>query len=314
MPLDPSAKKILEMLATAGMSDASGMTPQQMRDGFHRMARIVDYRHVPVDRIVDGQIPGPAGMLRMRRYVPQAPTIERMPGIVYFHGGGGIFGSIESHEGLCRMLATESGCVIVAVGYRQAPEHKFPAALEDCYAATEWVVEHAVEVDLDPRRIAVAGDSAGGNLAAAVCQRARECNGPRLALQVLLCPVLDLNADTLSWRALGKGYFLNMATIEWMIGQYCPPGVDRSDPRLSPLRAMDLSGLPQAHIHTAEFDPLRDEGEAYAKRLEGAGVVVKYTCHEGMIHHFFGMAGVIPYARVAMKAAGFEIKQALSSF
>ena len=312
MALDPNVKKILDMLAIAGMVDIADLTPEQMREGFRRLALMVDYRQAPIGKIVDGQLPGPGGPLRTRSYYPQHFPAGRLPGLIYFHGGGGIFGSIDTHEGICRMLANESGCVVIAVGYRQAPEHKFPAAVEDAYAATEWVVEHAGELGLDPQRIAIGGDSAGGNLAAVVCQRARQCNGPRLALQVLLCPVLDLNADTMSWRAFEKGYFLNRAMIGWMLDHYCTPDVDRNDPRLSPLRAADLSGLPQAHIHTAEFDPLRDEGEAYAKRLERAGVAVTYTCHHGMIHHFFGMAGVIPYARSAMKMAGAAIKQALS--
>ena len=312
MTLDPSAKKILDMLATAGMFDVAGLTPEQMREGFRRFALMVDYRTAPIGKIVEGQLPGPGGPLRTRSYFPQVTAAGRLPGLVYFHGGGGIFGSIDTHEGICRMLANESGCAVVAVGYRQAPEHKFPAAIEDGYAATAWVVGHAGELGLDPERIAVGGDSAGGNLAAVVCQRARQSNGPRLALQVLLCPVLDLNADTMSWRAFEKGYFLNRTMIDWMLNHYCTPELDRNDPRLSPLRAADLSGLPQAHIHTAEFDPLRDEGEAYAKRLERAGVAVKYTCHQGMIHHFFGMAGAIPYARTAMKMVGSAIRQALS--
>ena len=312
MALDPNAKKILDMLAIAGVAKVSGFSVQQMRDGFHRMAMLVDDRQVPIGKIVEGQLPGPAGPLRTRSYFPQGPIAERMPGLVYFHGGGGIFGSIDTHEGLCRMLANESGCKVVAVGYRQASEHKFPAALDDCYAATVWISEHTLQLGLDPKRIAVGGDSAGGNLAAVVCQQAKQEKGPHIALQVLFCPFLDLDADTMSSRSFDQGYFLNKATIEWMISLYCPPGVDRSDPRLSPLRAKDVSGLPQAHIHTAEFDPLRDEGEAYARRLESAGVAVRYTCHMGMIHHFFGMAGVIPYARVAMKTAGFAIRQALA--
>ena len=311
MALDPNAKKILDMLATAGVAKASGFSAQQMRDGFHRMAMLVDDRQAPVGKIVDGQIPGPAGPLRTRSYFPQGTVAEQMPGLVYFHGGGGIFGSIDTHEGLCRMLANESGCMVIAVGYRQAPEHKFPAALDDCYAATVWVFEHALQLGLDPKRIAVGGDSAGGSLAAVVCQQAKEHKGPQIALQVLLCPFLDLDADTTSSRSFDQGYFLNKATIAWMVSLYCTPDVDRSDPRLSPLRAKDVSGLPQTHIHTAEYDPLRDEGEAYARRLESAGVSVRYTCHMGMIHHFFGMAGVIPYARVAMKTVGAAIRQAL---
>jgi acetyl esterase len=170
MALDPNAKKILDMLATAGIAKTSGFSARRMRDGFHRMAMLVDDRHTPVGKIIDGQLPSPAGPLRTRSYVPQGPLTERMPGLVYFHGGGGIFGSIETHEGLCRMLANESGCKVIVVGYRQAPEHKFPAVTEDCYAATVWIFEHAKQLGLDPKRIAVGGfrrrKSGGGGLPA----------------------------------------------------------------------------------------------------------------------------------------------------
>jgi len=312
MALDPHAKKILDMLAAAGMSGVSGLTPVQLREGFHGLARTIDDRQAPIGSIEERALPGAAGPLRTRVYIPREPLRNPLPGIVYFHGGGGIFGSIDTHEGLCRMLASESGCEVLSIGYRPAPEHLFPAALDDCRAAVDWVLEHADELALDPDRIAVAGDSAGANLAAAVCQMAWHDGRTPFALQVLLCPILDLIADTNSRRAYAQGYFLSRVTMDWLVDLYCPPDIDRGDPRLSPLRAGDLSGLPPAHIHTAEFDPLRDEGEAYAKRLQQAGVVVEYTCHPGMIHHFLGMAGVLPYARTAMKMVGAAVKRALA--
>jgi acetyl esterase/lipase len=210
------------------------------------------------------------------------------------------------------MLANASGCRVVSIGYRLAPEHQFPAAVEDSYAAVSWVFAHASTLGIDPLHIGVVGDSAGGGLAATVCQRASRDRGPKIALQVLLCPVLDLAGESDSRRALANGYFLDKATLDWMIKQYCPPGVELTDPRLSPLHATDLSGQPPTHVHTAEFDPLRDEGRAYADRLQQAGVEVRYTCHAGMIHHFYGMAGIIPYAHIAMNALGTDIRIALA--
>ena len=287
MPLDPSAKRLLDMLAAAGgMADIAAMTPQQMREGFRRLAQSVDIKGVPVGKIAAGELPGPGGALPCRIYTPQHPAARPLPALVFFHGGGCVFGDLDTHDGLCRLLCAESGCAVISVGYRQAPEHRFPAAVEDSYAATQWVVEHAAELGLDAHRIAVGGDSAGGGLAAVVCQMA-VTRGPRLALQMLFCPVLDMRAETPSRRALAEGYFLNQATIDWMLRHYCGADADLDDPRLSPLRASQFSGLPPAHIHTAEFDPLRDEGEAYAKLLQRAGIATHYDCHAGMIHYFY---------------------------
>jgi acetyl esterase len=311
VPLDPAAKRLLDMLAVGGMADIASMTPQQMRDGFRRLAQAVDIKGAPIGKIEDGELPGPGGPLPYRLYRPQHPAALPLPALVFFHGGGCVFGDIDTHDGLCRTLATESGCAVISVGYRRAPEHKFPAAVEDSYAATQWVSEHAAGLGLDADRIAVGGDSAGGGLAAVVCQMAAAGRGPRLALQVLLCPVMNIRAETPSRRELAQGYFLNQATIDWMLRHYCGDDVDRDDPRLSPLRAAQFSGLPPAQIHTAEFDPLRDEGEAYAKLLRHAGVAAQYTCHAGMIHHFYAMAGAIPAARAALKAAAADMRAAL---
>jgi acetyl esterase len=312
VPLDPSAKRLLDMLAAAGgIGDIAAMTPQQMRDGFRSLAQAVDIKGVPVGRSEDGELPGPGGLLPYRIYRPQHPAAQPLPALVYFHGGGGVFGDIDTHDGLCRMLCAESGCAVISVGYRRAPEHKFPAAVEDSYAATLWVHDHAAELGLDAQHIAVGGDSAGGGLAAVVCQMAAARQGPRLALQVLFCPVMDMRPQTPSRRALAEGYFLNQATMDWMLRHYCAADPDLDDPRVSPLRAPQFSGLPPAHIHTAEFDPLRDEGEAYACALRQAGVAAHYTCHAGMIHYFYAMAGAIPPARAALKAAANAMRQAL---
>jgi acetyl esterase/lipase len=312
VPLDPAAKRLLDMLAVAGgIGDIAAMSPRQMRDGFRRLAQSVDVKGVSVSEVEDAELPGPGGALPYRLYRPQQPAARPLPALVFFHGGGCVFGDIETHDGLCRMLTKESGCAVISIGYRQAPEHKFPAAVEDCYAATRWVVQHADALGFDAHRVAVGGDSAGGGLAAVVCQMAAANRGPHLALQVLLCPVMDMGAQTPSRHAFAEGYFLNQATIDWMLRHYCAADADPTDPRLSPLRASQFSGLPPAHIHTAEFDPLRDEGEAYAQRLREAGIVARYSCHAGMIHHFYAMAGAIPAARAALKAAGVAMSEAL---
>jgi acetyl esterase len=312
VPLDPSAKRLLDMLAAVGgMADIAAMTPQQMREGFRRLAQSVDVKGVPVGKIEDAELLGPGGALPYRIYRPQQPAARPQPALVFFHGGGCVFGDIDTHDGLCRMLCAESGCAVISIGYRQAPEHKFPAAVEDSYAATRWVVDHAAALGLDPDRIAVGGDSAGGGLAAVVCQLAVARHGPALALQVLFCPVMDMRADTPSRKAFSQGYFLNQATIDWMLRHYCAAEADLDDPRLSPLRASQFSGLPPAHIHTAEFDPLRDEGEAYAKLLRQAGVAARYSCHAGMIHYFYAMVGAIPAARTALKGAAAAMREAL---
>jgi acetyl esterase/lipase len=321
--LDPAAKRLLDMLAVIGVAtDPATMTPQSLREGFRRLAAAVDVRNVPLGKVKDGKWPAPSGKLPYRAYYPQPSSLLRsakasarpgLPALVFFHGGGCIFGDIDTHDGLCRTLAAEGGCAVISIGYRQAPEHKFPAAVEDAYAAIRWVVENPVSLGIDMRRIAVGGDSAGGGLAAVVCQMAAAQGGPRVALQVLFCPVMDMAAETASRTTFAEGYFLDRVTIDWMLRQYCPPGIDPRDPRLSPLRAAQLRGLPPAHIHTAEYDPLRDEGEAYAQRLRDAGVTVHYTCHAGMIHHFYAMAGAIPAARTALEAAGGALRQALAT-
>jgi acetyl esterase/lipase len=300
------------MLAAAGgMADIATMTPQRMREGFRRLAQSVDIKGVPVGKIEDGELPGPGGALPYRLYRPQHPTARLLPALVFFHGGGCVFGDLDTHDGLCRMLSAESGCAVVSVDYRRAPEHRFPAAVEDSYAATRWIVENAATLGLDAGRIAVGGDSAGGGLAAVVCQMAAVNHGPRLALQVLFCPVMNMRPETPSRRQLAHGYFLDQATIDWMLRHYCGAEQDIDDPRLSPLQASRFSGLPPAHVHTAEFDPLRDEGEAYAERLRQAGVAARYTCHAGMIHYFYAMAGAIPAARATLKAVAAAMGEAL---
>jgi acetyl esterase len=310
MQLDPHVKGLLDMIKAAGRPKIWQLTPAEARQGFAGLAKLADAKDVPIGKIENGELPGPAGPLRFRAYTPLSAAAVS-PGIVYFHGGGFVIGDLDSYDGFCRLLANESGCRLISIDYRLAPEHKFPAALEDAWAAIRWVAAHAASLGIDANRIAVGGDSAGGNLAALICQRAQKAGGPKIALQVLFCPSTDLVGETESHHAFAEGYFLEEASMRWFREQYSPP-LDPGDARASPLRAADLSGLPPAHIHTAAFDPLRDEGKAYADRLEQAGVKVRYTCHQGMIHHFYGMAGAIPYARTALKDAGAAIKAALA--
>jgi acetyl esterase len=312
MPLDRQAKRILGMLAAGGMPPRiSQFTPPKMRQAMLRLAQALDIKAVPIGKIENRDLPSLGGPLPVRIYTPTAVTDVESPGIVYFHGGAGVFCSIETHDGLCRMLANASNCRIISVDYRLAPENPFPAAVEDSYFATQWVCDHAPELCIDPARIAVGGDSAGGTLAAVVCQLAKHSGGPSIALQVLLCPVTDLSRESESRKAYGEGYFLDRATLAWAVNHYCSAGEDLADARISPLRAVDFSGLPPAQIHTAEFDPLGDEGKAYADALRHAGVPVRFTCHEGMIHHFYGMAGAIDYAQLAIAQVGAAVKEAL---
>jgi acetyl esterase/lipase len=311
MPLDRHVQRLLNIV-TAGQPDVARLEPEAMRRAMAELARLVDVKDVPIHATEDREIPGPASPLPIRIYTPLADSAGALPALIYFHGGTGVFCGIDTHDGLCRMLANESGCRVISVGYRLAPEHKFPAAVEDSCVAAQWICDHSEELGIDPKRLAVGGDSAGATLAAVVCQLARSSAGPEIALQVLICPVTDIHADTVSRRMFGQGYFFDAATLTWALGHYLKADADTSDPRISPLRADDFRELPAAQIHTAEFDPFRDEGRQYADALDLAGVRVRYTCHPGMIHHFYCMAGAIPSARSAISTIGHDIKAALS--
>jgi acetyl esterase len=312
MPLDVHVRGLLDTLAASDQPKIWDVPPPAAREMALALAQMVDAKEVAIGSVENGVLPGPAGAIAFRTYTPAGASGDPLAAIVYFHGGAWVFGNLDTHDGMCRMLANGSGCRVISIDYRLAPEHKFPAAVEDAFAATRWVAANALRLGIDADRIAVAGDSAGGNLAAVVCQLAKVA-GPKLALQVLFCPVTDIGAETRSRGDFAEGYFLELPLMRWAGTHYLTPDADLKDPRLSPLHAADLSGLPAAHIHTAAFDPLLDEGKAYADALGRAGVTVHYTCHEGMIHHFYGMAGAIPYGRTAMAAAGRSIKTALSA-
>jgi acetyl esterase len=310
MPLDPHAKRLLDILAVAGPVDALRLSVDERRGLFSKLMSL-SAGNVPIGHIEDRTLPGPEALISIRIYTPIEAFADWLPGMIYFHGGGLVAGSLDTHDGICRALANETGCRLISVDYRLAPEHKFPACVMDGYAATIWAIEHAAELGIDRDRIAVAGDSAGATLTAAVCQLARRTQGLELAAQLLLCPATDFAAQTESRSAFAEGYLLDKAVTDRDLEHYLPAGTDPADPRISPLRASDLSGLPPAYVHTAEFDPLRDEGRAYADKLARADVKVNYTCHPGMIHLFFGMANAIPYARIALQRIGAELRAGL---
>jgi acetyl esterase len=311
MQLDTHVRNLLDMFANSGQPKIWELPPADARNMALALTQMVEAKE-PIGKIENGSLPGAGGALPFRMYTSASIGAEPPACIVYFHGGAWIFGNLDTHDCMCRMLANASGCRVISIDYRLAPEHKFPAGVEDAFAATKWVAAKASDIGVDPTRIVVVGDSAGGNLAAVVCQQAKT-EGPKIALQVLFCPVVDIGAETQSRLDFAEGYFLERPLMTWAGGHYLPSGVDLTDPRLSPLRATDLSGLPPTHIHTAGYDPLRDEAKDYADALERAGVKVRYTCHEHMIHHFYAMAAAIPYAKMALEAAGAEIRAALAT-
>jgi acetyl esterase/lipase len=251
-------------------------------------------------------LPGPGGRLHARLYA--APHASQ-GGLVYFHGGGWVAGGLDTHDALCRRLAASSAAKVLAVDYRLAPEHPFPAAMDDALAATCWAAEHAGELGWDPARLAVGGDSVGAGLAAAVAQHP---SAPALALQVLICPVLDLVHETQSRRDFADGYFLDPAVMAADLQDYCGQVADLSDFRLSPLLAEDVRGVAPALIHAAQYDPFRDEAAAYAHRLDEAGVACRYTCWYGMIHYFYCLSRSIPGSAQVVRAIGAELTSALA--
>ncbi len=264
----------------------------------------------PVAAVEDRSIPGPDGEVTVRIYRPYDPVPAGA--LVYFHGGGWVLGSIATHDAVCRALTNAAGCVTVSVEYRLAPEHKFPAGLEDCFAATGWVVENAENLGLRAPKVAVGGDSAGGNLAACVALKARELGGPQIAAQLLIYPVIDDSLDTPSYEAFGQGYFLTRADMEWFWNLYVKDPSDRDNPLCCPSKAKSVDGLPPALIVTAEFDPLRDEAEQYAQRLKAAGVPVTLKRYDGMIHGFFRLGHLVERARCAVKEVGELLRLALT--
>jgi acetyl esterase/lipase len=306
MPLDRGAERLLQMLSASGAGARPTRSVEARRRMLAELASLADEAPATTVDTRDLILPGPGGPLRIRRYV--APSASA-GGLVYLHGGGWVAGGLDTHDGLCRSLAARSGVQVLAIDYRLAPEHPFPAAVEDALAAACWTAAHAAELGIDPRRLGVAGDSVGAGLAAVVAQSR---NAPPLALQVLLCPVLDLVNETPSRRAYARGYFIEPETVAEDLRDYCEGKADLSDPRLSPLLTPSLIPQPPALIHAAEYDPFRDEAEAYARRLKASGTAVRYVAWPGLIHYFYCLARAIPGAVRAIEALGDEIGAALA--
>jgi acetyl esterase len=269
----------------------------QFRQRVRDAARKVPSRPVPIASVEDRSIPGPLGSIPVRVYRPSDES--KLPIVVYYHGGGFTSGDLDTHDGLCRKISNRSGAILVSVAYRIAPEHVFPAAVEDAYASLQWAAQDGVGISGDPSRIAVAGDSAGGNLAAVVALKSRDLNGPKIALQVLYYPTVNMaDFGTKSWENFAEGYFLTRTMAQFNYSQYVPAAADRSLPYASPILASDHRGLAPALIVTAGFDPLRDSEEAYARKLAEAGVPTRLSRYEGVIHGFL----TVPFIRKADRA------------
>ncbi|MCG6121522.1 MAG: alpha/beta hydrolase [Microvirga sp.] len=302
MKLHPDSQNLLDILRQAGRPPYEAMSVEQARAVYAAGREATQGPAHPVAGIEDFEVPGPGGPLSVRLYRARPREEGAAPLLVYFHGGGWVLGGIESHDGLCRRLAAASGCAIASVDYRLAPEHPFPAAPEDASAAVRALAGMAEELGIDAARIGVGGDSAGGALAAAAAIEARDRAGPALAFQLLLYPVCDLTMASASHAEFAEGHLLTGKTLEWFRGRYLG-GADPGDWRASPLRAERVDGLPPAFVLTASHDPLRDEGEAYARRLVEAGIPVTTWRVEGMLHGFMPMDKLISDAVPAIETA-----------
>jgi acetyl esterase len=299
LPLDPQARVLIDLIDGSGdFALTPDSDPQELRAlyGALRPPASIELAHIE-----DRTIPGPAGDLPVRIYRPAGDAPK--PTIVYYHGGGWVIGGLDTHDGACRALADAADAVVVSVDYRLAPEHPFPAPLEDAVAALQWVHDHASEIGGDPARIAVAGDSAGGNLAAVVAHEARDAGGPGLCFQLLIYPVTDYEFDSASMHENAEGYFLTRAAMQWFYSHYLTDPAHGADPRVSPRRASNLAGLPPAFVITAEFDPLRDQGVAYADAMRAAGTPVAGRTYDGMFHGFVSMLEWIEAGKVAFDEA-----------
>jgi len=310
--LDPIVRGLLDRMAAEAMPKLWRLPPAEGRALYRALGRMLEPQDLPVGEVRDATMPGPGGgELTLRLYEPLGAGGGLLPAVIFFHGGGWVLGDLDTHDALCRRLAEEAGARLVSVDYRRAPEDRFPAAVEDCYAAASWVSENAAALGIDPARIAVAGDSAGGNLAAVTCLLARQRNGPRILFQLLIYPVTQCRADTPSMHQFAQGFFLEREALDCFFDRYAPDA-DAADWRLSPLAALNLANLPPAYLVTAGFDPLKDEGRAYVERLAQAGVPARHVDYPSMIHGFFNMSGAVPTARAAIAAAAGALRRAFA--
>ena len=308
MPLDPQARVIIDLIESFGFGGFTAETdPLEMRA---LMEAAVIPSTIDIAQVEDCEIPGPLGPIPARIYRPDGEAPK--PVIVYYHGGGWVLGSLASHDDVCRGLAQGVDAVVVAVDYRMAPEDRFPAAVEDADAALVWTHAHASEFGGDPNRLAVAGDSAGGNLAAVAAVRARDSGGPGLRFQLLVYPVTDYEFTSRSMNDNAEGYYLTRDAMRWFYDQYLNDRGEGADPRVSPQRAADLGGLPPAFVLTMEYDPLRDQGLAYAEAMRAAGTMVESKTYAGLFHGCFSMSGQIDAAKVAFDDAVLALRAGLA--
>lgn len=313
MALDPLVQAFLDQLSAAPAPKLKDLPVVAARQAFTASMMMVGPRDVPIGKIENRSMSGPGGEIKLRVYTPVAAGGEALPAIVYFHGGGFVLGDLDSNDGLCRILAAQSGARVIAVDYRLAPEHKFPAAVEDAVAAVCWCEKNAADLGIDANQIAVTGSSAGGNLAAGVCQSTKAEGGPKIAAQLLMFPMTQFGGMFASLRQFATGYFLEKQTIDWFYSTYLPPGTDQNDARLSPLLADDLSGLPPAYVMLGGCDPLHDEGLAYAEKLRAAGVGVTVADYPGMVHDFVSLQAILPQAHKALSDAAKSLRRMLDA-
>ena len=310
MTLDPQVKVMLDQLNGLGAPPMHTLPVDQAR-AFASGLAAMGLPAEPVAAVDDTKVSTPAGELAGRIYRPEGDGLR--PAVVYLHGSGWMYGDLDMSDSLCRRLARRSGCVVVAPDYRLAPEHPYPAALEDVDATLDWLARNGAALGIDADRLAVAGESSGGNLAAAAALRARERGGPPLAFQLLVCPATDAGLQTASMAEFADGYLLTRDAMAWLWSLYLPDAAAGAEPYASPLRAPSLAGLPPALVVTAGYDPLRDEAEAYGARLRDAGVAAEVRRYDGMIHGFFTLAGVIDAAPAAIDAAADALAAALGA-
>jgi acetyl esterase len=303
---------VIDLVIKSGRPPYHQLSPKDARQMFRETRPASTPTPPAIGAVRDLTADGPLGPIPLRLYRPGGvPATTPLGALVFFHGGGWVIGDLETHDALCRQLTAESGVSVVSVDYRLAPEHKFPAAVDDAWAATRWVVAHAGELGIDANRLSVGGDSAGGTLAAVVALQARDERAPSIALQVLLYPVTDVAGETRSYRDFAEGHLLTRESMRWFIAHYLKAPDQAADWRASPLRARSFAGLAPALIVTAGFDPLRDEGEAYAQRLREADVRVDAICYGGMIHGFVPMGRLIDTGNRAVSHIAASLRQAL---
>jgi len=313
MPLDPQILALLDAAKKAGLPELWQLSPREARTEYRRR---VDRLKLNADiyRTEDRSVDGPGGKIPLRIYTPrELKPAEKLPVLVWYHGGGYVIGDLDTHDSACRVLANDADCIVVAVDYRLAPEHKFPAAVDDCEAALKWVAQHAGEIHADDKRIAVGGDSAGANLATVVSILAREARYTNICFQLLIYPVTAPEPESKSHYAFAEGYLLTRKTITWFFTHYVRTSRDTRDFRYAPLEADDLSSLPPALIIVAGFDPLRDEGVEYAEALIHAGNRVRLSNYEGMIHGFYLMGGMVDAARRALTESAANLREAFAN-